>query len=429
MPTPSPAATTVTLSDGARPLPNQAVIVKRGGSTSAATTDAYGRLPSMTGSGEQVSLLVDDDGKQETIAEFSLQAESKPIVVVRLDEEYKNTLAPHNPQPDNKAKPRQPIRYVAEPDDSFAKLAKLFEIPASQIKSDNVGVVCHGDTIFPGQVLSIYASNPEAAAGSASPPASSLPYSEPPKAGTLAGQTAADSQHPAFTSASSQTLKDLNASRAIRSDENKGHPLALVYLKQKRAPWMEVAVAQLKKWGGVKESVIDDTINYHKEIGQGGFKSMTGDDNPWCASFVNYCLKGAGYAHSNSAGSQSFTWRGGNFHKISGPVYGALIVYGNPAKPGQGHVAFIYCKIQGGDIAVLGGNQGDSISFNPHKAVYVNHLHYKVMGYYVPIAYKEFAEKQIADGGDLGAEVGTLASLRSAFGQSAKASAKDQNTR
>ncbi len=434
MPTPTPAATQVTLSDGARPLPNQPVIVKRGDSTSAATTDAFGRLPPMTpqGSAEQVSLIVDEEGTQETIAEFSLQPDTKSFVVVRLDEEYKNTLAPHNPQPDNKPQPREPIRYVAEPGDSFAKLAKLFEIPGSQIESDNPNVVRYGDNIFPGQVLSIYAKNPEAGAEPAAPPATTLPHSEPPNAGTMPDQTAADSQHPAFTSISSQTLRDINASRAIRSDENKGHPLALVYLKQKRAPWMEVAVAQYKLWGGADESVIDDTINYHKEIGLGGFKDMTGNERPWCASFVNFCIKSAGYAHSGSPGSQSFL-SSKNFYEIEKPVYGALVVYTKITDTAKGHVALAYCKIKGGDIAILGGNQGDTLSLhsldgylepNPRTKKST----FKVGCYFVPIAYKEYADKQLAAGGDLGPEVGTLASAEAAFGHSAKAT-KNSNTR
>ncbi len=45
----------------------------------------------------------------------------------------------------------------------------------------------------------------------------------------------------------------------------------------------------------------------------------------------------------------------------------------------------------------------------------------KIGGYNVPIAYKEYAEKQLAAGGDFGPEAGTLASVAAAFGKSTKA--------
>jgi hypothetical protein len=89
----------------------------------------------------------------------------------------------------------------------------------------------------------------------------------------------------------------------------------------------------------------------------------------------------------------------------------------------------VYCKLKGEDLAVLGGNQGDSITFNSHVGVYLNSMKYKLEGFFVPIAYKEYAENQRALGGDLGGEVHTLASLRAEFRKSARMTAADQSTR
>jgi uncharacterized protein (TIGR02594 family) len=74
------------------------------------------------------------------------------------------------------------------------------------------------------------------------------------------------------------------------------------------------------KWGRVKEG--DGGINYHKKTGI-NMSSMVGNSNPWCASFINYCLKESGYSTSGSASSQSFS---NNKIKVSQPIYGAIVV-------------------------------------------------------------------------------------------------------
>lgn len=148
------------------------------------------------------------------------------------------------------------------------------------------------------------------------------------------------------------------------------------------------------KWGRVKEG--DGGINYHKKTGI-NMSSMVGNSNPWCASFINYCLKESGYSTSGSASSQSFS-KNKNFIKISQPIYGAIVVL---RKKGSwtGHVAFIYCFFEDGEIGVLGGNQGDSVTINPLYQVYINgRLHYELIGFYVPKPYYAYAQKTISSG-------------------------------
>lgn len=391
--------TQVTLSDGARPLPDQPVTVVRGEKTQDVKTDAFGRLPPFVTArpGEMLSLQVGKGTALQCTVELTLRERSQSLVLLRSGTEYKATLASHNPVPGNKPRKPGPIRYVIQPGDSMQKIAQRFKVNPQTLASDNKAIVKNPDRIFPGQVIWIHG-KPPAPAG---PGGDRVPKPQTPP-------PTARQQPP----------------KPTRSKDNQGHPLGIVALDQKRAPWMETAVAELKKWGGTKETVIDDTINYHKKIGL-SFKSLS---IAWCASFVNYCLKVAGYKHSGSAGSQSFR-HSANFHKLASPVYGALVVYSNPKKPGQGHVAFAYCTLKDGDMAVLGGNQGDSITFNSHNGVYIDLLKYKLQGYYVPIAYKDHAEKQLKQGGDLGDAEHTLTTLRAAFGKNAKVTQADQNTR
>ncbi|KGM54003.1 hypothetical protein N800_05980 [Lysobacter daejeonensis GH1-9] len=390
--------TQVTLSDGARPIAEQSVTIVRGDDVREVKSDAFGRLPLVVTDrpGELLLLQVGRNTTLQCTVELPLPAQSQSFVLLRSGSEYKATLASHNPLPGTTPRKQDPIRYVVQPGDSMQEIARRFKIDSRRLVGDNKATVRDADRIYPGQVLWIHGKGPGPAGAAGN------------------GQRSS----PVIPAAQRQPL------RQPRSKENQGHPLGVVALDQKRAPWMETAVAELRKWGGTKESVIDDTINYHKQIGI-SFKSLS---VAWCASFVNYCLKTAGYKHSGSAGSQSFR-NSANFHKLTAPVYGALVVYSNPKKPGQGHVAFAYCKLKGGDVAVLGGNQGDSITFNSHRGVYIDMLKYKLQGYYVPVAYKAHAEKQLKQGGDLGEEEHTLKTLRAAFGKSAKVTQEDRNTR
>lgn len=40
---------------------------------------------------------------------------------------------------------------------------------------------------------------------------------------------------------------------------------------------------------------------------------VLGENHPWCASFINYCLKESGYSVSGSASSQPFSNNKNNF--------------------------------------------------------------------------------------------------------------------
>lgn len=175
------------------------------------------------------------------------------------------------------------------------------------------------------------------------------------------------------------------------------------------APWMEIAIREARQWAGYHETkskssskpgskgVITD--NYHKLVGVviGGNKPYTPSlTTAWCASFINYCLKEKKYAHTKDPSSQFPTKYPEKFIKISKPVYGAIVVYKHTNRAyGTGHVALVYAKLNNGDYAVLGGNQGESITLNTHKGVYLDSLKCKFVGYYIPKSYKSIADSLI----------------------------------
>jgi uncharacterized protein (TIGR02594 family) len=93
-----------------------------------------------------------------------------------------------------------------------------------------------------------------------------------------------------------------------------------------------------------------------------GFFSMTqqlpseGDQTPWCAAFVNFCLFAAGIEGTSNALS-------GNFRNFGSPTdnpkRGDIVVFrekGLRGDEGHGHVGFFYAA-DGETVQVLGGNQ------------------------------------------------------------------------
>lgn len=141
-----------------------------------------------------------------------------------------------------------------------------------------------------------------------------------------------------------------------------------------------MAIREAKQWAGKNESKITKTDNYHKEI------SLSGDLDtvPWCASFVNFALKEAGYPYEKSPGSQFPTWSK-KFVKINKPVYGALMVW---RKGKEGHIAFVYGKdIPTEEIIAIGGNQDDRITF-----MLKSDTTKQFQNYYIPVTYIEEAK-------------------------------------
>jgi uncharacterized protein (TIGR02594 family) len=91
-----------------------------------------------------------------------------------------------------------------------------------------------------------------------------------------------------------------------------------------------------------------------------------GDTTPWCAAFVNYCLRRSGIKGTDQAGSQSFVWdnwgteiwKKGDGRPTSARM-GDIVVFRHQSDPSHGHVAFFkeISSTRPNYIGVLGGNQ------------------------------------------------------------------------
>lgn len=100
-------------------------------------------------------------------------------------------------------------------------------------------------------------------------------------------------------------------------------------------------------------------IEYHSTTG--GFNT---DEVPWCASFMVWVFKKAGYTLSGlNAGARSFA-RSSSLTKLDKPLYGSVIVFKyNDATNWSGHVGIVVDEVNG-KYKVLGGNQSDSVKYS-----------------------------------------------------------------
>jgi uncharacterized protein (TIGR02594 family) len=153
-----------------------------------------------------------------------------------------------------------------------------------------------------------------------------------------------------------------------------------------RAPWMAIALAQAMEHKGTKEADIQKKVNYHTALGTGR-ASLEGTDNAWCAAFVNWCLKEAGYDVDNDGFSdrRADMGRAHGFYKVTKdkvkkgekaapkirnplfakldtPVYGAVAVVTKAGGHGH-HAGFVASSPEAGRVVILGGNQSDSINY------------------------------------------------------------------
>jgi len=99
-------------------------------------------------------------------------------------------------------------------------------------------------------------------------------------------------------------------------------------------------------------------IEYHKAT---SLKAST-DEVPWCASFVNWCLKQAGVEGTHSALARSFLVWG--LPVFKNPMAGDVVVFWRgDRKASTGHVAF-YVREDAEYIYVLGGNQNNQVNIS-----------------------------------------------------------------
>lgn len=116
--------------------------------------------------------------------------------------------------------------------------------------------------------------------------------------------------------------------------------------------WM----AEAKKYIGEKEYKAGDNpfiVGLWKDIKRSGIKTQS---VPWCAAFVGAMLERAGIRSSRFESAKSYLQWG---KQIPEPVTGCIVVF---SREGGGHVGFVVGQDKAGNLLVLGGNQGDSVS-------------------------------------------------------------------
>ncbi|HFS5791131.1 TPA: LysM peptidoglycan-binding domain-containing protein [Citrobacter werkmanii] len=473
--------TNVSITDGTRPISDCPLDVTLGSCEYAWKTNEYGDLPPIVHLFEGMNIEIkatNSKGEKETIYSATAGDKSKNIILTKKFTQYKaNTLA-HTPKvPREKSQP-QPIEYVVQSGDVLSKIATRYNVSTSELAENNG--IKDANKIYPGQKIVIYGKKePDYVDLSEQVPweEKGVSYSVPsyspsdgggtntseekvpstggwiPDAGTSelpppnTGNTSSDtgsgaekksspsgkSETTATTSSKPASSKTQNTTQknkeklSTTGSKNSGNPVAVMCHEQKDASWMEVAFREASerwRWGQVKEGA--GGINYHSETGINK-GTMVGDNNAWCASFVNYCLKCACYPISINANSQYFS-ESKKFIKIDSPVYGAIVVFHVPHTERKGHVTLVYCKTKDGEICVLGGNQGNSVTINPMNKVYIEDLHYELIGYYVPASYGERANEIINSGGDLTPVYNNVYEVRKAV-KSAATISDETNTR
>lgn len=375
----------ITATDGARPLAEEEVVLRINGKDTTLKTNDYGQLPPIPHpNGQKVEVLHKQAGGElksvGTISgdngqHFSLTAWFKRFFAMPGPNKASDMADPR----------RRVMAYTVLPDDTLATIAARFQTTEDQIRKDNR--LRSTSKVFPGQKLGIYGPLPaEEAKARAKPNRSSAPQSDPKAKGKAAPPA---------------------NENALAFRTNTGKPIAIVRTEQRMAPWMAIAFREAATYAGKDESEITKTHNYHRLVTDSdraggrtveikdkkgkvtgsrkvfdGLRSLAGDGNPWCASFVNYCLKEAGYAPGRRhMSSYTFGEDADLFFETKVPVYGAIRF---SRREGGGHVCFVYGTV-GEKLVILGGNQRDELSFQLRKAIEPG------ARYFVPLPYKDFA--------------------------------------
>jgi uncharacterized protein (TIGR02594 family) len=380
--------TSITVSDGAKPKPAVEAKIKTGEQEHLTQTDNSGRLPTIvhTSLGQPVQVYMKSlEGEWQKVYDGMMEAKSNVVALFNPLNWFTAPTAQKKPPALPTKQRRASLRYVVESNDTLGKIAAKFHTSVPEIMRDNPQIK-DAAKIYPAEVLNIYgvsAAQPPRKSAPKPPPLQQVPKTVPQ------GAAAKPAPKPAVPSAVPIT----------RSKEGQGAPLALLNPDQNQAPWMQVAVAEAKKWAGKTEGVITKSSNYHKLNGNWQ-TTMVGTDNAWCASFVNYCLSRSTPAYprwKNSFRARAIA-QDANFVEIKTPVFGCILLVGTH------HVSLVYAK-DGADYICLGGNQSDQINFSPFRSG---------VRFFVPLAYHAFAKQEIAKGATLAEH--SAAELNKAFG-------------
>src|SRR5450830_285246 len=373
-------ATSLIATNGSQPIPHAEIHIEHKGKSTIIKADKFGQFPTIPHpQGDDYTVIRQQlsNGTSEILKVLTRTTPSGFFLLVsEMIYAKASTMSHAAPAGAESIKP--PHEYRVKPSDTLAKIAAQFKTTEDELKKINQ---LNSHVVYPEQLLWIDGK------------------------GISRGHTVPIAQ--IFHSMSEhKKAKDLstipNNVPVVRSKGGKGAPLALVPVSREIAPWMIIAAYEAALWQGKKEEVITKTQNFHRlvtdndraggiESKAGGVKydgnpTLAGDANAWCASFVNFCLREAGYSPAPTGFMSSHFCHNNpdKFVKISKPVYGAIRYC---RRDGGGHVCFVYGTWKG-KMLVLGGNQHDTILIEYPDPTS------KGVEYFVPIAYQKFAEKE-----------------------------------
>lgn len=141
-----------------------------------------------------------------------------------------------------------------------------------------------------------------------------------------------------------------------------------------RFPWMLYAN---EEYNQAERAGVTDNLRIVQYLGTVGLGDHH-DETPWCAAFVNWCLRQAGIRGSCRANARSFLG-GWNAMSLQQPSYGCVVVLSRPPHPAHGHVAFFTGRI-GGKVVLLGGNQSNRVKLSDYPVS-------RVLAYALPSGY------------------------------------------
>jgi uncharacterized protein (TIGR02594 family) len=374
--------TSITITNGAQPIPDAEVFLETSKGHIPLKANEYGQLkpiPHPT-QGHFKLKQKKPDGAWHTLLEIAANTPSKIYnLIVNTISATAPTLS-HQAPANGKSK-RIPLEYRVKAGDTLAKIASTYKTTAEEIKQIN-GL--KSDMIYPEQRLWLYGKGAISAGHVLPKPVA--PY-------TMQAKPSQGKRPP------------MQNVPLVRGNGGTSAPTALVPISKTQAPWMSIAVREAMQWAGKKEDVITKTDNYHALAGtaKGSLLNV-----PWCASFVSYCLKIAGYP-GRSASSQ-LPIGNKDFVKIDKPIYGAIVVlknykHGTDKATGSGHITFLYGQDTNGNLLCLGGKQDNYIRISNYKKTGVSSTFpshpvteksqdQKFYGFYVPIAYYEFSKNE-----------------------------------
>lgn len=142
----------------------------------------------------------------------------------------------------------------------------------------------------------------------------------------------------------------------VRGWVSKGHLSAEETEPSGTPTWFTIAEGEI----GVSEAAGPGNNPRIVEYHQSTTLRATEDSVPWCSSFVNFCMKKAGFPGTGSASARSWRNFGGN---LDTSRLGCIVVLRRGPNPNNGHVGF-FAGESTSHLRLLGGNQSDQVKFS-----------------------------------------------------------------